>query len=410
MLRCVDGAPDEIAEALERVSTSGAINYFPLRCFGAGSGGTAAECGIALLSGRYLDACGMWLQNEADRDYLFQPYFRQYAAADTSALGGLLAAAAAALKDQRASDHLVHFLRRLAAMSSSSSSSSGLSEDNAAELWHTVIEPSPTAIDRAALRAAPGRFLWNLAASQRLYQHGAKVAVGDFVAVTAPSSIGGGATVVRQVREGEPLSKFSLDDVVVPLPTTATTAMMKSSWYSTFYKDAAERFSIPEGKSNDVTPPAFRRLVLKPLGGSFAYQIVRDPNSLSLLKTDLFLRQERKLPQTVPLEERLRRPTPFNMSDAFRERMQPALHQFPPPSSSCSSSSSPSFPPRFLQRDSGISSSSNASSVARHSVAIECDLPSGSSDGATHILTLLREAFMLRHLHFNDMVEFSEVL
>ena len=62
--------------------------------------------------------------------------------------------------------------------------------------------------------------------------------------------------------------------------------------------------------------------------------VVSDPNSLSLLKTDLFLRQERKngTGEVITLEERFRRPTLFNVSDTFRTLMQDSIHN-PPPSS-----------------------------------------------------------------------------
>lgn len=394
MLRCVDGSQEEIAEALERVAQSGAINYFPLRCFGASSGGSssggvsvAVDCATALETGRYFDACSIWLRSEAEKDFLFQPYYRQYLAADPSAVRGVLSSAAAELKDQRASDHLVQFLTQLADISRSTAASNAgalLTDDLCKQLWQQVIEPSSSAVDHAALAASPARFLWNLAASQRLYQYGSKAVVGDFVVVVNDHDHGGahGGCVVRQVQEGES-SNFSLEDVLVPMPSSAGA---DRSWYSDFFKNAANRFDMPVSVAGNKSS-SFRRLILRPLGGQLDYKIVKDPNSLSLLKTDLFLRQERKSPQSVSLEERFREPTLFNVSDAFRVRMQPVLHKSPPPSSSSASLAS-------------------SAATARCSVAIECDLPSGE----THILPLLREAFLLRHLHYHDMFDFCSTL
>lgn len=434
MLRCVDGSKAEIEDTLSRLSQKGAINYFPLRNLGGGAaGGSATDINAAVAEGRYFDACRFWLQNEGSRDFLFKSHYSSYLAADSGSVGGIMEIASKELADAKASPYLVQATKFLAekhnntnksSSNNNNSSSSILSDEICKQLWEQTVSE---AVDPIAIREAPDNFLWNLAVSQRMYKAGTdKVVKGDYVVVadhkdaaaTAGAShhgqgggVGMSSMKVKRIESDEEGRAYSVErDLVVPFASNyflstknGTTSTAESSstssnccWYEEFYKSAAEQFGLSRAcfesssSSSSSSNPRhrenqslkFRRAILKPTSAMQAV-IVEDPNSLSMLKTDLFLRQERKNANgDITLEGRFRTPTLFNVSDAFRELMQDAIHN-PPPSSSSS-----------------VSVSSSSSSNSRCSVAIEVDLPVGA-----HVLSFLREAFLVRHIHYTDQLD-----
>ena len=98
-----------------------------------------------------------------------------------------------------------------------------------------------------------------------------------------------------------------------------------------------------------------------------AHQHIVDPNSLTVLKTDLFIRQERQSPLVgLAGSGRVRRPSELNVSDRFRERMQPVIMR---------------------------------PGAGRASVALSFHLPAGA-----HPTVMLREAFDVRHAQFHDLL------
>lgn len=351
LLRNVSGSEDAIHDVCGALRDRGAINYFPLASFGIGAGKAHAIAGAAA-RGDVAAACAAWLHAEAERNPLLKPHYDQYIAAHDSTLQGLLHGLDTELERTKLMRRLRPFVRQLAALSGAADGTC-----DPAELQKLYL--AIPALDRAEASAAPAAFVWNAAATQRVLSYGQRVVEGDVVLK------GGQPHVVGAGEAGA----FHFTDVVLPVGLPGpSTVMPKHAVDAALYTAVADQRGLGPAIAEWTQRTAERVAAYRPVflvPKNFTYRVLEDPNALTVMKTDLFLREERRPVGDAFESDRIREPTQLNMPHAVRRLIEDAR---PPGAGS-------------------------------KSVAIACTLPAGA-----HMSTLLREGFDVHEVHHHDLL------
>jgi tRNA(Glu) U13 pseudouridine synthase TruD len=324
LLRCVTGAQEDIDASLERIRDRGFVNYFPLSTFGA-TANFAHEVVGAAARGEYLDACRLWLQCEAERNPVLHGSYLKYVNARQGSEAAALDTMLQELSNYRMKRRLAPFVTLLR-----DATKRGELEGRSRQLW-TSLAP----YDRDSLLSAAPAFVWNAMASQRLLSYGTAVVEGDVVDANRRQP---GAPVKPHLVCAGEASAFTVEDVLLPLPPAGTSAnrnkpavvfpatvVVNEQLYRRMVEDHRLQAAIDAWHRDAVKSAApYRFLVSRPK--RLKWTIVQDPDSLSLLKTDRFIREERR-PVGLELQsDRLRPPSELNLPPAFREMLQPILH------------------------------------------------------------------------------------
>ena len=380
------------------------INYVSLSAFGIAAN-AAFEIGAMIGQNRYAAALSQYLQNVAERDPIWYAHYVKYlSASDVAALPGILDVAVNDMVGFKCNRDLVGLVMALRdvyiRLGTASLRSTGLTDDLCKPIWEAWV---PNAADYVH---AARYFIWNAAASQRILSGGLKVNAGDLVAIrTSPthSSIERSPSppaAVALVRPGEE-HLWSLDDLVLPFPTStlldgAPVVFPECAATKALYAEvaalhgmhdavsASQRFWQREQAMTGIHPPSYRRLFVRP--SHVEFKAFDDPHSLLAIKSDWFWSQElgngsEERPPIFGLDEglRIRGPSEFNVSVAFRDRMKTVLQ----------------FAPEQDRRG-----TSNGGST----VVLALSLPAGS-----HVSIILREFFSLRHVHYHDLLSVRAV-
>lgn len=167
-------------------------------------------------------------------------------------------------------------------------------------------------------------------------------------------------------------------------PATRSTAASSGNTRTTTVVEGGRPQQQKQQQHNNRcrTFDAYRPLIVRP--EHLQYRMLRDPNSYTALKSDLFLSQERAPLQsdlTTLCDRRIREPCVYNVSERYVERMKPVLEAA-----------------QHRLRKNGVSSTSSSLS----SVVVSCVLPRGS-----HYSMMLRESFEVSHAQFYDLLEMS---
>lgn len=413
MLRCVQGSPAAIEEALQSIATFGFVNYFDVGRFTIASNHAHEIAAYASVSD-FFHAVSFSVQSLAEQLPIHRSHFLTYLnASDATAAKAALERWASAAKSYKLDQRTVKFLEKLASVTDFS--------ENSVEL-RNVWELHPHAL---SMRNSGAEFVWNAMASQRLLNHGLRVVVGDVVRVCSrtgrplSSTVGGGehggmpsflshmeASIesFRRIDSSEDAKGFHISDVVLPIPYPGV-ADRQQQQAATELSTNRLMFPLARGVTRDdfvkfaslhrldylfdaapavtavlddfqqlrrvglgTTP--YRSLVSKP--ETLRYRVMHDPNSFAALKSDLFMLQERLPLQIISEldEQRIREPTVYNHSEAFAERM------------------------------SSIRKLGGRAVSGEHSVVITGFLPR-----ATDLSVMLREAFDVHHATYSDLLE-----
>ena len=361
LLRAVVGHPEEIGRAMQRLAQNGCVNYFDISQFGCGSN-TLYDMAAEAHREHYYTACGMYLQYVAEGNANHLQQFQRYVSCAVGSEKGILDLWHRTAETTREEPHILQFLQRLRSCESFDEASPDMQA-----LWELATQTPTVPFRIETLEDCAAEFVWNAMVCQRLLAHGTKVVPGDLVMEKDGKTI-----TLLTADSGESNNhRYTLADVVLPVPYRGCrsplvfpTHSANEELYRTF--SAQHRIDFlwtePASMSYRLGPqykprPSYRRILCKPALLQWRYVI--DPNSVSCLKTDLFLLQERR--SSGEHEEKLRVPTPFNVSNALHEHMEPVLREA-----------------RRHAKD--------PSKLA--SVAIKCVLPRGS-----HPTVMLREVF-----------------
>jgi tRNA(Glu) U13 pseudouridine synthase TruD len=369
MLRCVSAKGDQsggatIAAALERLASRGFVNYFDAGRFGIGSTGLH-ETAACLLQTRDLQrACAQWLHREAEKHSVHYQNYISYINADASTTRGVVAMWRQNAYKINSSRQMMKFLEQLERMSGNAADTALLEE-----LSQTAFP------DHGPYFRSAAEFLWNAMVSQRLMTYGLRVCVGDIVA---------NGQLRRRVHSPEDARKFTIFDVACPVlyGTERGEALYPGHDVgAAFCKDFCAQHkldfllqgtpTLDAGGGSSVAGWHLRHIVARP--ENLRHIAVPDPNSYAVAKTDLFMAQER-LPLSADgnLQQRLREPCVFNVSDAFIEKMKPIL----------------------ARRRLGVGADS-----ATHSVLVSFVLPHGSFASSA-----LREVCDMSYATFHDLL------
>lgn len=355
LLRCVD-VEDTDSEALystlKALRESGFINYFGLNHFGIG-GNPLFEISRLYGRGQLNYAIGSYMQLLAEKDPYHYDFFMNYVNAFTN---GTAAGIAKLWKDHclaaKLPKQIIHFLdcvcKYTSCLEGKPLSFSNQGQEPCApsleDLWN-ALPHSPSLFDRSA-----SEFIWNTMTSKRLEKYGLHVVPGDIVTIDqerarqpidpASSSISfSNASFVHVVRSEQEAREFSIHDVVLPVPYPGTlhskTVFPETSLLSRqSFKDFAEKHhlahllaplnsSTPLTACSETPKCTYRPIIGKP--SNIQLSVLRDPSSLTTIKTDLFLLQERKPIEGFDLSYalRVREPCRYNVSEKFAARMKP---------------------------------------------------------------------------------------
>lgn len=320
LLRCVTGDREAIRQNLQLLSRDGFINYYGVENFGVCSS-PLFDMNALASAGEYSRASGTYLQLLAETNPRHFDFFSAYLRAEPStSLGAADAWMRASKALYRPEETTV--LRRLCELHAAEDGDSAAAHLQA--LWESI----PAKTRKKGARAA-AMMVWNAMASQRLSRHGRTVVKGDLVCVDGD---------VHVVDSDEAAAGFSVEQVVLPVPFRETTGRQLhypdlSAVSEGAYRAFASRHRLgflfdPAGEDySSATPqpePVYRPVVAKPK--NLQASILVDPSSLTALKSDLFLLQERKpVDDGVSLnyDLRVREPSPYNVSERFAQRMQP---------------------------------------------------------------------------------------
>lgn len=394
LLRCVHGTPESIEDALQRLASDGFVNYFDVSRFTIASNHTHEIAALAA-TGDYFRAVSYATQALAERMPFHSTHFSAYLnASDKQSATVALAAWATSAKKHKLDGPNVRFLQALSSVRDFSADSQELRD-----VW--MLHPHAVSMEFSG-----AEFVWNAMVSQRLLNHGMRVVVGDLVHVDAqgnPISASGdefptylasmrpgNESSVRLVVSEEDALRFRMSDVVLPTPYPCVTSQGPKKLFPTvrgasrddFVQFAASHrlgylFEHNEDRvdvdgwhqqQRRVANHEYRSVVVKP--ERLLFRTIRDPNSFTSLKSDLFMMQERlPLHMVSELDERrIREPSTFNVSEAFAERMV------------------------NLRKDNRF--------IGDQSVVVTGFLPRG-----TDVPVMLREAFDVRHATFSDLLE-----
>lgn len=342
------------AEMMRDIQRSGFLNYFPLTYF---SGRSTKSHEVAGMVGRgeFAKASSVYLQSHAESSPVFKAVYQKYVNSshtDSRFAADLMKNTAVKL---RMSSPFVRFLSALA--------SGDVGEQ---ELWERCPDSHRSNYFHGAVA-----FLFNAMASQRVLSGGvASVVPGDLVYVTgeefrhqpqkfhgfvpalvegifAPSDEIVYVGVVDEAKVGD----FDAFRVVLPLCDHRNEGILFPTSIATkaFHLEFAKAHSL-EWLLSPVTEGSFSssllrgsrfglvgadlshlhtyRTVLSKPRDDWSVHVEDDPNSFALLKSDLFLMQERKSQRQIQHAtvvprggevSRFRRPSPFNMSPSQRD-------------------------------------------------------------------------------------------
>eukprot|EP00388_Colpodella_angusta_P003194 GDKJ01011362.1.p1 GENE.GDKJ01011362.1~~GDKJ01011362.1.p1 ORF type:complete len:313 (-),score=-7.11 GDKJ01011362.1:22-960(-) len=306
------------------------------------------------------------------------------------------------VKQIRGHHNLVNFLSDLEAVTDYSASSPEVQS-----LWERWVYQKPK------YAQASVAFIWNAMASQRVLSAGAaRVIVGDLVFATEaefnamsaekkvsyrPAHIEGVFApstqrfYVGRVTTDKQAKDTAIGRLVMPVcdhrnpadlqfPTSFGTKdvhllLAQQHGLDWVIDDQKQPILFQMVRTSRIKPsskhlPLYRTVVAFP--SHMEVRTVHDPNSVAALKTDLFMMQERKpLFPSILSTDRIRDPSPFNVSTNFKEVMEPIISH----------------------------SRSVSDGQTSATTFIGARLPRNS-----HMNSLLREHFEIRHGRFHDLL------
>lgn len=353
LLRCVDivdKETDALLSTFKILREKGFINYFGLNHFGIG-GNALFDISRLHAKGQLDYAIGSYLQLLAEADSFHYDYFMAYVNATSN---GTAAGIAKIWKDScvaaKLPKEICDFIEKVYVYTFSlerkSSSSGNYSKkdtfQNLSDLWGNLPQCS-SLFDRSS-----SEFIWNAMTSKRLQAHGLTVVPGDIVflkqetkALLKNSTISSVSFLsshdVYLIRSEEEARQFSIENVVLPIPYAGTvhagmvfpeTSLLSRSSFEEFsrkynldYLFAPTNSTTHLATHHESPKCTYRSIVAKP--ENVQLSILRDPSSLTAIKTDLFLLQERKPVESFDLsyDLRVREPCRYNISEKFLSRM-----------------------------------------------------------------------------------------
>lgn len=356
VLRCVPAEEEAVMARLQRLRSVGFVNYFGMEHFGLGSN-TLFDLAAAQHGGDVHHAVGGYLQTLAESNPLHYDAYLAYANAEPGTVTGVLeewVRLCERAKLPRATRNMLrdlsHYHQQVLAQRAAvradnsnnnnevSSGVAGLDTVAAAALQRVWDDCSVA--DKTDFSASA--FVWNAMAAQRLLSYGNKVVRGDLVRCAGPH----GTPHIAEVASEEEAAAYSMEDVVLPVPQKQTRSMVFPSHnvdralYEAFAARHHLSFLFGESESrsplssaptatsstrDDSTAKAaaveYRNVVRRP--DRMQAAVLRDPASCTTMKSDYFLLQEH-LPtasESLDYERRVREPSPFNVSERFREKM-----------------------------------------------------------------------------------------
>ncbi|KAK7198907.1 tRNA pseudouridine synthase D (TruD) [Novymonas esmeraldas] len=360
LLRCVDGDEAAVSQRLRRLSADGFVNYFGLELFGVGSNTLFDMAAFAHRSAPH-HAAGAYLQTLAECNPLHHQLYLSYVNAGSDTAAGVVEQWLRVCERAKVPRETREVLRRLREHHLASDDTQATSMQR---VWEAC---GATRLSEESASA----FVWNAMASQRLLTYGARPVKGDLVSLSSRGGGGGGATAVTEIMSDADAARYTIDDVVLPLPCSSSSggsgAVQRYPTHSVseaLFRAFARQHSLSFLFEAAPSPPSYRPLICRPRQLQAA--VLRDPSSCAALKSDLFLLQERQATESWSLDydRRVREPSPFNVSERFRERME-----------------------EVRRHRSGV-----------HSVALSLVLPAGTSPWVA-----LREAFHLHYGTFHDL-------
>lgn len=384
LLRCVETDKGETApllDVLRSVASEGFVNYFGIDHFGVG-GSTLFDIAGFRGMDRTDRALGGYLQLLAESDPFHFDFFMAYLNADNSTAAGMAKLWYEKCKEARVSKSITQLIYNVYQYTEgcmrdvSLDSQSTLNKNcnsvphshmQLEQVWKECMSHLSSHFDDSG-----SEFIWNAMASQRLINNGLRVVKGDIVLLEGDN---GTPVSVRVVQSDEEAEKHTIADVVLPVPYLGTVdselvfpenrLLNKASYEQFAAQHHLNHILYPQkGVQRHVNGKTYRKIVERPK--HLQASLIHDPSSLAALKTDLFLKQERKPVESLDLSYslRVREPAVYNVSEKFVARM----------------------------------SEIRKSNVGEKSMVLSFFLPYGSSP-----YTFLREVFELRFARFHDL-------
>ncbi|KAG5483960.1 hypothetical protein CUR178_06958 [Leishmania enriettii] len=364
LLRCVTGDEAAVSRRLQLLSSHGFVNYFGLETFGIGSN-TLFDMAAFVYRDEPHRSVGAYLQTLAESSPLHHQAYLSYANAEEGTVAGAVAEWLRVCERAKLPKETRDILRMLHDYHVSQCHLNDATRTSMLDVW------AACSMMRRSTQSAAA-FVWNAMASQRLLSFGTRPVKGDLVSRKDDR----GTVEIAEIMSDADSSNFTINDVVLPVPCKSSRGgelrypahSINKALFSEFAKKHSLSFlfdSVP-----DPTPSAgtaansYRHLVGRPRNVQAA--VLLDPSSCAALKSELFLMQEHEATESWSLdyERRVREPSPFNVSERFRERMS------------------------LIQKR----------RAGSHSVALSLVLPAGSSPWVA-----LREAFHLHYGTFHDL-------
>ncbi|KAG5493766.1 hypothetical protein JKF63_01598 [Porcisia hertigi] len=364
LLRCVNGDEAAISQRLRHLSTHGFVNYFGLETFGIGSS-TLFDLAAFISRDEPHRSVGAYLQMLAESSPLHHQPYLSYANAEEGTAAAAVAEWLRVCERAKLPKETRELLRKLHSYHLSQSDPSDAKATSMWDVWGAC-----PMMRRSETSAAA--FVWNAMASQRLLSFGCQPVKGDLV-----RRIGdGGAVEIAEITSDACLSRYTIHDVVLPIPSGSNSAAemrypthnVNEALFAQFAKQHSLSFLMSSAvdPASRTQPPhtSYRHLIARP--HNFQAAVLRDPSSCATLKSELFMMQEHQATESWSLDydRRVREPSPFNVSERFRERM----------------------------------SQVQKLRTGEHSVALALVLPAGSSPWVA-----LREVFHLHYGTFHDL-------
>ncbi|KAG5484816.1 hypothetical protein LSCM1_06642 [Leishmania martiniquensis] len=364
LLRCVTGDEAAVSRRLKRLSSHGFVNYFGLETFGIGSN-TLFDMAAFHHRDEPHRSVGAYLQTLAESNPLHHQAYLSYANAEEGTVAGAVAAWLRVCERAKLPRQTRDILRKLHGYHLSHSHPQGAANTSMMDVW-SACDMMPRSTQSAAA------FVWNAMASQRLLSLGTRPVKGDLVSRKDDH----GTEEIVEIMSDADAAHYTIEDVLLPVPCRRSstgelrypTHRVSKELFAQFAKKHSLAFlfdfALDCTASAGATETAYRHVVGRPR--HFQAAVLQDPTSCAALKSERFLMQEHQATESWSLdyERRVREPSPFNVSERFRERMR-----------------------GIRMRRSGT-----------HSVAISLVLPAGSSPWVA-----LREAFHLHYGTFHDL-------
>eukprot|EP00796_Vickermania_ingenoplastis_P009725 gene9725-6813_t len=317
LLRCVDVRDDEhLKDILQHVNSAGFINYFGVELFGIG-GNTLFDIS-GLREKGYLDrAAGSYLQLLAESNPFHYDFFLSLINAHETTAAGVARLWSEKCKEAKLPKVECCLIEKVYDFYRASRSQDPQNALGAlAALWEAI--PNKT-----KLCDSTSQFVWNSMATRRLKESSTSVVKGDLVRSD---------TGILKVESDKDALNYSIHDVVLPVPyASCNVETLVFPETMTVSKAWAKEFAHQRGflsifnsapTEGALRPPVYRRLIEKPIRLQAA--VLRDPSSLASIKSDLFLKQERKSIDSFELsfDARVREPSPFNISEKLVARLE----------------------------------------------------------------------------------------